>query len=121
MKKLTLWIMLAILPILSYTQMGDDLVLDIMDVKVEETLKPNINLNMSVGGYDRGYSKVRTGPLLMLGGGAFILASALTVPNYYVNGVRQHSPYAKTTPRFMAMVGGIVTFSSGVIITIAGG
>jgi len=77
-------------------------------------------INLKLSNYSYGESTIKTGPAMLIGGGAMFLGALLTVPAKEWHGIPDNPPYIKSTPRFVGMTMGIVTFSVGFVVTIGG-
>lgn len=97
----------------------------------------NIQLTTSTKSYGYGETTIGIGPGMMLGGAAFILAGALTVPDYecisntgidgggsagyHYNGCTlQPKPFFKQGARMLAIVSGGVLVSVGIVVSLGG-
>jgi cytochrome c biogenesis factor len=107
MKKILLIAMLM-LTIPAYTQLSPPLESPI-----------NLNLEMKSSGYSTYGNDVRTGPIVMVGGAAFILAGLLTPPVMEGGSTTIKKPFYKQIRSLPILAGGIV-MTVGLAITITG-
>ena len=83
--------------------------------------QPKINLNLTSGKNILDNSRdARIGPLLMLGGAAFITAGALTTPIYVGGSTTEKQPFFKQGGKSLAILTGGLVLSIGCVISITG-
>lgn len=79
------------------------------------------NLHLSNGGNILSRGKdVRVGPIMMLGGTAFIVAGALTVPTYVGGSTTEKKPFFKQGGRSLAILSGGLVLSIGCVVSLSG-
>jgi hypothetical protein len=65
-------------------------------------------------------SKVRTGPILILGGASLIVAGALTTPIYEGGSTTQKKPFLQQGTRMLGIVSGVIVSTVGVGFSLGG-
>jgi len=65
-------------------------------------------------------SDVRVGPIMMLGGAGFILASVLTPPVMVGGSTTDEKPFLQQGGKSMAMISGCMILGMGIVISLSG-
>ncbi len=79
-----------------------------------------INLHLNKSNILDNSRTIPTGPLMLLGGAAFIAAGALTPPIMVAGSTTEKKPFFQQGARAAAIISGCVVLTGGVVISLGG-